>query len=185
MIRNAWWGAPLAALALGCSEPRPEGTDAFVAPPERPSTTVAPAPSASPPAPFHYDGAALRNPFEAPVSGAAIDDRPAAPGPDLQRARTVLETFAIAQLQMVGVLAGGDRRVALLRDPGGHVHRVRVGDYVGRDFGRVQTIGDAGLDLVESIADGSGGWVRRSRALPLSRSGPDPIRVSVEEPADA
>ena len=97
----------------------------------------------------------------------------------------MLETFAIAELQMVGVLAGRDRRVALLRDPGGHVHRVRVGDYVGRDFGRVQTIGDAGLDLVESIADGSGGWVRRSRVLPLSRSGADSTPVSVEETADA
>ena len=185
MIRNPWWGAPLAALALGCSEPRPQGTDAFAAPPEPPSTTVAPAPSASPPAPFHYDDAAVRNPFEAPVSGAAIDDRPAAPGPDLQRARTVLETFAIAELRMVGVLAGGGRRIAVLRDPVGHVHRVRVGDYVGRDFGRVQTIGDAGLDLLESIADGSGGWVRRARALPLSRSGPDSKPVAVEEPADA
>ena len=185
MIRTAWWGAPLAALTLGCSEPRPEGTDVFETPSERGSTTVAPAPPAGPPAPFHYDGAALRDPFEAPVSGAGIDDRPASPGPDLTRARTVLETFAVAELQMVGVLAGGGRRSAVLRDPGGRVHRVGVGDYVGRDFGRVHAIGHAGLDLVESIADGSGGWVTRSRTLPLFRSDPDSKPAHLEEPADA
>ena len=73
------------------------------------------------------------------------------------------------ELRMVGSLAGKGARSALVRDPGGRVHAVRVGDYVGRDFGQVEAIGDAGLVLREAIPDGSGNWVTRTRTLPMRR----------------
>ena len=89
------------------------------------------------------------------------------------------------ELRMVGVLAGSGARSALVGDPDGMVHAVRVGDYVGRDFGRVEAIGDAGLVLIEAIADGSGGWVTRQRAMRLSRPAPGPSHPVMEPRGDA
>ena len=53
-----------------------------------------------------------------------------------------------------------------------------MGDYLGRDHGRIRRVGAAGIDIVELVADGRGGWVRRLRAIALcvtedSQSGPD------------
>jgi len=48
------------------------------------------------------------------------------------------------ELRVAGILAARGARSALVRDPRGHVHAVRVGDYVGRDFGRVEAIAPDG-----------------------------------------
>ena len=89
------------------------------------------------------------------------------------------------ELRMVGTLSGQGLRSALVRDPGGRVHPVRIGDYVGRDFGRVEAIGDAGLVLLEAIADGAGDWVTRTRTLPMHRPEARPAHSRTERPDDA
>ncbi|MDE0350399.1 MAG: pilus assembly protein PilP [Gammaproteobacteria bacterium] len=162
------WTAPVAAVTIGCSPaPAPEPGTA-TAPSGRPPASVPAHPAVRPAPPFRYEAGTLRDPFEPPVSewdrGA---DHGLSPAPDLQRARTALEGFEMEELRVVGILAARDARAALVRDPGGHVHAVRVGDYVGRDFGRVEAIEDTGLVLLEAIADGSGDWVTRVRNLPM------------------
>ena len=189
MSRSAWrralW-APFAALTIGCSPaPPPESTTA-ARPPDRPSPSVPAHRTVRPAPPFRYESAGLRDPFQAPVSEwERGDDQGRSPAPDLQRRRTVLEGFSMQELRMVGVLAGSGARSALVGDPDGMVHAVRVGDYVGRDFGRVEAIGDAGLVLIEAIADGSGGWVTRHRAMRLSRPAPGPSHPVMEPRGDA
>ena len=167
-LLRALWAAPLAAATMGCSQPRAPDPGTATAPPGPPVASV-PSPPAAVPAPsFRYEPGTLRDPFQPPV--AAWDrggDPGQSPAPDLQRARTALEGFALEELRVVGILAARGARAALVREPGGHVHAVRVGDYVGRDFGRIETIGDAGLVLLEAIADGGGDWVTRTRTLPL------------------
>ena len=182
---RAFW-APFAAVTIGCAPaPPPEPTTA-ARPPDRPSTTVPSHRTVRPAPPFRYESAGLRDPFQAPVSEwERGDDRGRSPAPDLQRRRTVLEGFSMQELRMVGVLAGSGARSALVGDPDGMVHAVRVGDYVGRDFGRVEAIGDAGLVLIEAIADGSGGWVTRHGAMRLSRPAPGPSHPVMEPRGDA
>ena len=189
MSRPAWRGtlwAPLTAITIGCSPaPPPESKTAAWAS-GRPAASVPTHQTVRPAPPFRYESAGLRDPFQAPVSGwERGDDRGHSPAPDLQRRRTVLEGFSMQELRMVGVLAGGGARSALVGDPDGMVHAVRVGDYVGRDFGRVDAIGDAGLVLIEAIADGSGGWVTRQRAMRLSRPAPGPSHPVMEPRGDA
>ena len=168
---------PLAAMTMGCSQPSASEPGTTTAPPGRPSASVPAHRNARPAPPFLYERGTLRDPFQPPASewGRGVDHG-RSPAPDLQRARTALEGFAMAELRVVGVLASRGTRSALVRDPGGHVHAVRVGDYVGRDFGRVEAIGDAGLVLLEAIADGSGDWVTRTRTLAMDRPEASPGR---------
>ena len=189
MSRPAWRGtlwAPVAALTIGCSPAPPPGSTTAAWPPGRPAASVPAHRTVRPAPPFRYESAGLRDPFQPPVSEwGREDDQGNSPAPDLERARTVLEGFAMEELRMVGVLVGGGTRSALVGDAGGMVHAVRVGDYVGRDFGRVESIEDTGLLLVEAIADGSGGWVTRKRTMRLSRPDPRPSHPVMEPRGDA
>jgi type IV pilus assembly protein PilP len=49
----------------------------------------------------------------------------------------------------------------------GGVHRVKVGDYLGRNHGRIVGIDEAKVDVVEIVPDGEGGWLERPRSLAL------------------
>ena len=44
------------------------------------------------------------------------------------------------------------------------------GDFLGTDFGRARAIDAAGIDVVETISDGAGGWARRERRITLAPS---------------
>ena len=57
---------------------------------------------------------------------------------------------------------------ALIEDPTGSVTRVRVGSYMGRNFGRVVEVSSDQIALVEIVPDGQDGWVERSRNISLA-----------------
>jgi type IV pilus assembly protein PilP len=53
----------------------------------------------------------------------------------------------------------------------GSVHRVQVGDYLGRNYGRITGIQENRLDVIEIVPDGEGGWLERPRTLSLPERG--------------
>ena len=165
--------AILATALAGCSDSPHQDLQAFVESAEQQYVgTVAATPGLSATGPFSYTADGLRNPFEPPPPSHGHGERAAAlAAPDLQRPKTRLEEFPVEALRMVGTLEYGGAQRALVRDPLGDFHAVRVGDYLGADFGRVRAIAAAAIELVESIADGSGGWVMRPRTLALSDTG--------------
>jgi type IV pilus assembly protein PilP len=55
---------------------------------------------------------------------------------------------------------------ALVSGAGG-VHRVKVGDYLGRNHGRILVIDESKVDVIEIVPDGEGGWLERPRSLSL------------------
>jgi type IV pilus assembly protein PilP len=87
--------------------------------------------------------------------------------PDFNRSKEFLEQYTIAQLGMVGTLQQGAQRFALVRDSDGGVHRVRQGDFMGSDHGRIEIISESTIELIEIVPDGTGGWVERSRTVSL------------------
>ena len=88
--------------------------------------------------------------------------------PDLQRPKEYLENFSVDAITMVGTLALTEEDVwALLDDAEGGVHRVKVGNYVGRNHGKVVSINPGSVDLIEIVPDGHGGWLERPRAIKL------------------
>ena len=121
---------------------------------------------------FTYSAADRRAPFEPPVDVqlTMIDQQPASTiEPDLDRPREVLENFSLSELTMVGTLSGSsDNLFALIRDNTGGIHRVRTGNYMGQNYGRIIGVNETRVELIEIVPNGSGGWVERPRSLTLN-----------------
>ncbi|WP_442110518.1 pilus assembly protein PilP [Pseudomonas sp. NUPR-001] len=90
---------------------------------------------------------------------------PFAPSPRVQ-ARQHLETLSLDQFEMVGSLTRHQLRFALL-DAGGVVHRLQVGDRLGRDRGRIVRIEERQVHIAEEIFVVGQGWVERQRTLSM------------------
>ncbi|WP_448106042.1 pilus assembly protein PilP [Pseudomonas azerbaijanoccidentalis] len=117
---------------------------------------------------FTYSAANLRSPFSRQVridlAGQRHGSRNVKPDPN--RVKQYLEGFNIEQFEMVGTISNASGSFALLRGAGG-VHRLKVGDYLGRNDGRIVAINASQVDVVEIVPDGEGAWLERPRTLPL------------------
>ncbi len=134
----------------------------------KPKGSIEPLPAFQPYEAFTYSASALRSPFQPPVK---IDLARQQKGtkdihPDETRIKQFLEGFNIENFTMVGSLSNEGGMYALVQGAGG-VHRVRVGDYLGRNHGRVVSINEAAVDVLEIVPDGDGGWLERPRSLTL------------------
>ncbi|MFD2191228.1 pilus assembly protein PilP [Pistricoccus aurantiacus] len=113
-----------------------------------------------------YEQGDRRSPFKAPMP----ESEPVAQDtsdlkPDLSRPKEPLEAFKLESLDLVGTLMVSGQTFALVRAPDGEVHRLRQGDYLGTDFGRVIDITDTAVQLMEVVTNGGNGWVERTRRL--------------------
>lgn len=117
---------------------------------------------------FTYSAAALRSPFQPPVKVDLIKREKGSKEikPDESRVKQFLEGFNIETFEMVGTLKDDRGAFALVKGAGG-VHRVQVGDYLGRNHGKIISIDEAKVDVMEIVPDGEGGWLERPRTLPL------------------
>jgi type IV pilus assembly protein PilP len=106
-----------------------------------------------------------RDPFSLPKMETATAGE--GPRPDPNRRRELLESFALDGLSMVGTLGEGAETVALVLDPDNVVHRVKVGNHMGQNEGRIVHIADDRIDLIELVPDGAGGWLERQASVAL------------------
>lgn len=134
----------------------------------RPAGKIEPTPTFRSYPTFTYSAANLRSPFSRQVrvdlAGRQHGSRNVKP--DLNRVKQYLEGFNIEQFEMVGTIANATGSFALLRGAGG-VHRLKVGDYLGRNDGRIVAISATQVDVVEIVPDGEGAWLERPRTIPL------------------
>ena len=89
-------------------------------------------------------------------------------GPDPDRPREFLEQFPLDGLRMVGSLEINQIKAGLVQATDGLVHRVTVGNHLGQNYGRVTSISDSEIELVEIIPDGLGGYIQRPASIGLS-----------------
>lgn len=136
---------------------------------ERTPGRIEPLPTIETVAPFAYQTSNKRSPFEPPILVKEVD-RKSGPRvtPNLNRVKHYLEGFTIGQLTMVGTLARGDTKFALIKDGDGSVTTVQAGDYMGSDHGQIQEVADTSIELIEIVPDGTGGWVERARTVTLA-----------------
>ena len=102
--------------------------------------------------------------------------------PELLRPRDVLEKFPRERLQYVGHIASGAEVDALVKvlPPSGakkdaqmmSVYRVRLGQRLGQDFGKVMAVHPEQLVLQELALMPTGEWQTREVRLPLHESAP-------------
>jgi type IV pilus assembly protein PilP len=136
----------------------------------RPGGRIEPLPEITPYETFSYvaDLEGLRSPFVPDTPQAASGMGDSGTRPDLERSREFLEQFPLDTLRMVGTLSQGETDFGLVQTSDGLIHRVVPGQYMGQNDGRITTIKDSEIELIEIISDGIGGYVERDAAVGLA-----------------
>lgn len=133
---------------------------------------VDPLPVVKPYEPVPYKAFDLPDPF-GPAKIELMAKATSAGGglkPDLNRPKEPLESFPLESVKVVGMLQQGKQMYALLKADAS-VYRVKVGNYVGQNFGLITGITDAQVQLRELVQDASGDWAERVSTLQLQEAG--------------
>jgi len=118
---------------------------------------------------FTYSASDIRDPFVRPVRYAVDADNElgGANAPDFSRPREPLENYSLDALAMVGELTQSENRWGLVRDTEGVIHRVKPGNYAGKNYGRILAVRDTHIAIEETVRDGAGNWITREAQLTL------------------
>ncbi len=121
---------------------------------------------------FKYSVMAFRSPFEKPLTVTVGDDQNGklAVKPDENREKEYLEGFNFSSLSLVGTIEKNGTIWSLINDSEGSVHRVTVGNYIGKNHGKIVAVTASQIDVIEIVPDGKTGWVERPRALALKEN---------------
>lgn len=129
---------------------------------------VDPPPEIKPYEPFNYDNSTgLSDPFKPRKQEMKNAGRPGLNQPDLERRKEELEEFPLEGIKMVGFLQRANVEHAVVRSPDGKLHRIKAGNYLGLNFGRVTAITDTEVKIKEMVQDSTGDWSERESILQL------------------
>ena len=170
MIRYTALAAALLALAgCGLDGNHSDLRQKMAAIKHKPKGQIEPIPTFTPYSPYIYSATALRSPFTRPMleSEQRLVGRKLDVAPDMNRQKELLERFNFDALSMVGTLSRGGQLWALIDDSEGGIHRITVGNHLGKNHGRVVNASARQIDVLEIVPDGTGGWIERPRALTL------------------
>ena len=130
---------------------------------------VEPAPEIMPYEPFIYDNSAgLPDPFKARKQEAKSAANFGLNQPDFNRPKQELEEFPLESMKMVGYIrnkkVGGN---AIIRSSEGKLHTVKIGNYIGMNFGQITAISESEVKIKEMVQDSAGDWTERASSLQL------------------
>ncbi len=119
---------------------------------------------------FEYRQDELSDPF------MARNLRPTVKGglqPDLDRPRQPLEEFPLDALRLVGSInKPGKPLSAIVKDPKGTLHTVKVGNLIGQNFGKIVAITSEGMEIKELLQDSGGEWTESKAVMSLTEEPP-------------
>ncbi|MEE4638024.1 MAG: pilus assembly protein PilP [Wenzhouxiangella sp.] len=177
MTRKCLTALALATLLLAGCEKGTRDLEQWVAEQrQRPADPIEPIPPVATPEVVVYEAANLRDPFQRATvrseEAASPTDEEDESGlrPDPNRRREFLESFPLDTLRMVGSLEIDGVLYALMRDNENVVHRVRQGNYVGRNHGLVEEVTQDQVEIRELVQDGRGAWIERRVQVALGES---------------
>jgi type IV pilus assembly protein PilP len=127
---------------------------------------IEPLPEVKPYVPFQYNADnTLNDPFKPRKAEAGKSN---GIHPNLDRPKEPLEAFPLESLKLVGVLSRGKLNYALIKTPDNNIQQVRIGNYLGQNFGIVTNVTETSVTLKEIIQDDlSGDWTERSSSIDL------------------
>jgi len=86
--------------------------------------------------------------------------------PEMARRKEPLEAFPLDSMIMVGSLNKSGTQTALIKVDN-LIYQVRVGNYLGQNYGKVTQITESLIQLREIAQDATGDWIERSASLDL------------------
>ncbi|MEQ1637787.1 MAG: pilus assembly protein PilP [Methylococcales bacterium] len=147
----------------------------------RPKSAIEPLPEIKVVEPFLFNGDDLRDPFTAVAENNPDDMAEKLGGsgvkPDPLHQKEDLEQYPLDALRMVGTMRIGPALWGLIKvnvtdvagkDGGlGTIHRVKVGNYMGTNYGKILRIAEDKIELMEIVPDKPGTWREQEQELPL------------------
>lgn len=156
-------------ILVGCSSNEGDDLDKFMKDSTKDMRVrIKPLPEVKPYLALQYNAdGTLSDPFRARKATSKNDILQ----PNLNRPKEPMEAYPLESIKYVGSLSKSKLTYALLKTPDNGVQQVKVGNYVGQNFGMVTQITDNEVLLKEIIQDDlSGDWVERTNTLTLEES---------------
>ena len=122
---------------------------------------------------FMFNPEGMRDPFKPLVvpeqqNKAAEQSTEGGIKPDTNRRKEDLEAFPLEILKMVGTIVMKSNLWGLVKADDGTVHRVKVGNYMGKNYGKIIHISTDKIELVEIVPDKPGTWREQQASLALT-----------------
>jgi len=129
---------------------------------------VEPPPDIKPYEPFSYDNDSnLPDPFKPRKPDARNSSHTGQNQPNLNRPKEELEDFPLESLKMVGYLSQRGIGQAVIHSAEGKIYRIKVGNYIGLNFGQVISVTETEVKIKEMVQDSVGDWSERESSLML------------------
>lgn len=128
---------------------------------------IPPLPDVKPYEATPYDASNLIDPFKPSKIGP--EQKKSMGGgiqPDMDRPREPLESYPLESLKYVGVMTKKSTSYAIVQVDGA-LYQIRVGNYMGQNFGVVTKISESEVTLKELTQDSAGDWVEKVSVLLL------------------
>ncbi len=175
-MRTLFLVIPLMFMLAGCSSDRniADLKQFMQETLDKPRGRVEPIPVFKPYEYFSYSASGLRSPFDLPVveEVEALGKQGTNVQPEQNRRKEHLEQFTLGSLSMMGTLQMEDGDLwALIKDGSNSVVRVKVGNYMGQNHGRITDISEHRIQLIEIVPNGMGGWIERPRTMAIDGLG--------------
>ncbi len=120
--------------------------------------------------PQPYTSAAAVDPFSVQKLSVALRQEARQPNSllasEMNRRRQPLEAFPLDGMNMVGSVSKQGRMQALLKVDN-LLHQVKLGDYIGQNYGKITKITETEIVLREIAQDAAGEWMERATSLQL------------------
>ena len=120
--------------------------------------------------PQPYDTALTVEPFSTQKLTVALKQEARQPNSllsaELNRRKEPLEAYPLDSMSMVGSVNRQGQPFALLRVDN-LLYQVKLGDYLGQNYGRITRIAETEIALREIVQDAAGEWIERNATLQL------------------
>ncbi|ESS71357.1 pilus assembly protein PilP [Methyloglobulus morosus KoM1] len=138
----------------------------------RPKGTIEPLPEIKTVEPFVFKPEGLRDPFKPISETQEADEAQVAAGngikPDTSRRKEELEAFPLDSLRMVGTVVMKGNLWGLVKASDKTIYRVQVGNYMGKNYGKIIRILTDKIELMEIVPDTPGTWREQQTSLALT-----------------
>lgn len=160
-------------LLAGCSKHDFSDLEQYIAAVKlRPKGTIKGLPEPKIVEPFIFKPEDLRDPFKAIKPTEEVQENQAREGsgikPDTTRRKEELEAFPIETLKMIGTVNMKSNLWGLIKSSDNTVYRVRVGNYMGQNYGKIVRISPDKIELMEIVPDQPGTWREQQMSIMLT-----------------
>jgi len=135
------------------------------------------------PEPHHYQSFSYPKQNKDPFNGSALQPKVVKPIQGVQinpnHKPEFLENFSIESMKMVGIIQHSQRTWGLIRSSDGMVHRVKKGDYVGTNHGKITHILPTEIRLLELIPNETGAYSPRNNFIHLEKQYSNAIKSTI------